>query len=127
MSQIVELQKSLQMIPNSNQFPGNLFSENQFSTSAWALGWLDMMRQTFHMDQKMRNKIPHLLVPILWTSFDAEKSNIRKIVRKTILRRLKLRGLSSNRWKHNLRHFWAYRPTCTIVSDWERNVSVIYV
>ena len=41
-----------------------------------------MIRQTFLLDQKMRKKIPHLLIPIIWTPFDAEKSIIRKIVQK---------------------------------------------
>jgi len=35
MPQFLELQKSFQMIANSNQFPGNWFSEIQFSTFAW--------------------------------------------------------------------------------------------
>ena len=30
----------------------------------------------------MRKKIPHHLIPIIWTPFDAEKSNIRKIIQK---------------------------------------------
>ena len=47
----------------------------------------------------MRKKISFLLIPILWASSDAEKSYIRKIAKKSILRGLEVRWveLKSNK------------------------------
>ena len=41
-----------------------------------------MMGQTFHIYQKMRKKIPHLLMPMTFPRLDAEKSSILKTTQK---------------------------------------------
>ena len=51
------------MIPGSNLFPWNWTPKTHFSAFAWAFGHGDRMRQTFHIYQKMRRKIPHFLIP----------------------------------------------------------------
>ena len=58
-AQIIELQKSLRMIPKANQFPGSWISKIDFKTFAWAFGRVDIPGQIV---QKMRYKIPHQLM-----------------------------------------------------------------
>ena len=72
---------------------------NHFLTFAWAFGQVDRTRQTFHIYQKMRKNIPHLLILIPWPPMD-EKSYGRKTAQKCILRDLKLFGfkVKSNKW-----------------------------
>ena len=74
------------------------------------------MRQTFHIYQKMRKKIPHLLMPMTFPRLDAEKSSIFKTTQKfdftwaeiawVELKSNKLESLiSSTCWRYNSMHF----------------------
>ena len=51
------------------------------------------------MDQKMRKKIPHLLIPIIYTSFDAVKGNTRKIVQKIDFMEVKIAWVELKSYK----------------------------
>ena len=42
---------------------GPIFVELNIENTLFSI-WMDIIRQTFHINQKMRNKIPYLLIPI---------------------------------------------------------------
>ena len=81
-AQIVALEKSFEMIPNSDLFPGNWKFKIKFLTFAWAFEWMGIIGQIFHIDQKMRQKISHLLILIYRARIDAEKRYAEKMTQK---------------------------------------------
>ena len=92
-SRIQELKESFKMIRNSNQFRGSSTMKIHFLTFAWAFRWVDIPLQTFNMDQKMRKKISHLLIP---TSKGSDRGKMvlnKKLVKNRTLRGFKLRGM----------------------------------
>ena len=102
-TQIVELQKSFPMTLNSNQFPGNWTSKITFLTFAWAFEWVGIFGQIFYVDQKMRNKIPHL-------SMSSQKGFEWKAVKKLkfsaeIIKTIRIHKLMLPRWR-SWHHRW---------------------
>ena len=96
-TQIVELQKSFPMTLNSKQFPGNWTSKITFLTFAWAFEWVGIFGQIFYVDQKMRNKIPHL-------SMSSQKGFEWKAVKKLkfsaeIIKTIRIDELMWPRWR----------------------------
>ena len=97
-AEFVKLSKSFENMLNLDRFPGNFDLKIHFLLSLGRLRRQTGREKTFHIYQKMRKEIPHLLTPrTRRTDMNGKNGFIRKLTKNVILRGLKLRRFTQNK------------------------------